>query len=503
MATNSLGNSKRIAKNTLMLYMRMLVSMAVGFFTSRIVLQALGVVDYGVYSLVGSAVVLFSFLNNALSTATKRYLTIEVGREDDHAFHHVFRVSLTAHLIIAIAIFILVEIIGYYLLNHKLIIPEERLSAANIVLHFSTLAYLIKIIKIPFESTIIANERMSFYAWLTIIEVLQRLAVALLLLYVLQDRLVVYSILLFLSAVITFSVYVMYCKTQFQCKTRLIWDRKLTREMLSFSGWELIGSGARTIDRQGFIFALNIYAGVVANAAIGIANQVSNLVSNFVSNFQIAFNPQITKYYATEQYQEMFNLSFRTAKFSFCLLFLCCLPLMADMDYYLVLWLQNPPEMSSAFCTVIFVIMMIDAVSAPLWMMIFSNGEIAKYQILLSMIVLSGAALSIFLLSIGVRADYALCGRIVEKIAILIFRLFFLRNKLSYPLRQYAHKVMMPIVILAGCGICCFLLIKQLDLYPLINSILLFLFTSFIIWTFALDKQEKHLVLQYVLRRVR
>lgn len=498
----NLGTSKRIAKNTMMLYIRLMVSMIVGFFSSRIILQALGTVDYGVYSLVGGIVVLFSFLNSALSTATQRFLTIQVGKNDEKTFHHVFRVSVTTHLLIAILIFILVEIIGFYLLNHKLSIPEDRLQAANIVLHFSTLTFLVQVIQIPFNAAIIAHERMSFYAWLSIVEVLLKLAVAVLLLYVLQDRLIIYSILLLFTAIIVFSVYIIYDKKEFCLKTKLCWDRTLTWEMLSFSGWRLLGGGSRIVEQQGYNFALNLYSGIVANAAIGIANQVSSIVNSFVTNFQVAFNPQITKYYATGEYNEMFTLSYRTSKFSFCLLFLLCLPLIGDIDYYLVLWLKTPPEMADSFSTVILINMLIEALSAPLWMMIIANGKIAKYQIYLSSFIIIGTAISIFLLSIGIRADVAMCGRVLASISILIMRLILLRNMLQFSISEFVKGVIVPISIISfiGSGELC--IIKTLKLHPLLNTVIIVLLTSVLMWIIALNNNERKIIKDYCLGKI-
>ena len=484
--------NKRIAKNTMMLYIRLLASMVIGFYTSRVILNVLGEVDYGIYSLVGGIVILFSFLNSALATSTQRFLTVELGKGEIDKFRHVFRVSVTTHIFIAICIFALVEIIGVYILNYKLRIPIERLNAATVVLHVSTLTFMMQVIQIPFNAVVIANEKMDYYAWLSIAEVSMKLIVALSLILFFEDKLIAYSILLLCTSIIILSIYVFYCDKRFNCRYVFTKDFALSKKLLTFSSWRLLGGGSRIVEQQGFNFALNIYVGIVANASIGIANQVSSLVNGFVTNFQVAFNPQITKYYATGQYNDMFELSYKASKYSFFLLFLLCTPLIFNVDYYLELWLVAPPAYTGNFCIVILCNMMLEAISAPLWMMIISYGRIGLYQTLLSLLIIIGVVISILLLYLGVNPIIALSIRIIISIGILVMRLCLLSSYLRYSIMCFVKSVLAPCFCVCSVSIFVSLVIKYIVLFnPFVNSLIVLSIVTISILTMGMTKGER------------
>lgn len=493
--------NKRIAKNTMMLYIRLLASMVIGFYTSRVILNVLGEVDYGVYSLVGGIVILFSFLNSALATSTQRFLTVELGKGEVDQFRHVFRVSVTTHVLIAACIFVLVEILGVYILNCKLKIPVERIYAATIVLHVSTLTFMMQVIQIPFNAVVIANEKMDYYAWLSIAEVTMKLIVALSLILFFKDKLIAYSILLLCTSIIILLIYIFYCAKRFKCRYVFTKDFALSKKLLTFSSWRLLGGSARIVEQQGFNFALNVYVGIVANASIGIANQVSSLVNGFVTNFQVAFNPQITKYYATGQYRDMFELSYKASRYSFFLLFLLCMPLISNMDYFLELWLIKPPTYTSDFCIVILCNMMIEAISAPLWMMIISYGKIGLYQTLLSLFIVIGVIVSIVLLYIGVNPITALTVRIIVSVGIIFMRLWLLRSYIRYPILCFVKNVLIPCLCVSSMSIMLCIVIKNiLFLNPIVNTIFVLCIVSFSIFSIGVTKGERYFAYNAIIK---
>ena len=312
------SNNKHIAKNTLMLYFRMILTMLVSLYTSRIVLNTLGVEDYGIYNIVGGVVILFSFFNNAMSNATQRFLSFELGQNNSVQLKRTFSMIINVHIGIAFLIFLLAETVGLWFLNTHINIPTERMKAANWVYQFSIFTFLINIIRVPYHATIVAYEKMSFYAYLSIIEVLLKLGVVFLIQISPLDKLIFYGFLIFVVSVLILLVYKIYCNKNFDAANyNFFWDTKLFKTLISFSGWSLFGSAANVSSKQGTDILLNIFYGVMVNAAMGIANQVNNAVNGFVQNFQTAFKPQIVKSYAANETDYLIRLIFQTSKFSF------------------------------------------------------------------------------------------------------------------------------------------------------------------------------------------
>ena len=312
--TDTSANNKRIAKNTLLLYIRMLFLMAVSLYTSRVVLQALGVEDFGIYNVVGGVVAMFGFLNAAMSSSTQRYLTFELGRGDMSRLRTVFCTSVNIHALISLVIVLLAETIGLWFFYQKMIIPEERLNAAMWVYQFSVLSSVVMVMNVPYNASIVAHERMSAFAYISILEVLLKLLIVFLLQVVCWDRLAFYAFLVFLVQLGIRFIYGIYCRKHFkETAFRWLWDKVMFREMLSFAGWNLWGNCAGVAFTQGINLLLNMFFGPVVNAARGIAVQVQSAVQQFSLNFQTAVNPQITKSYAVQDYGYMHSLIFRSS----------------------------------------------------------------------------------------------------------------------------------------------------------------------------------------------
>ena len=440
MSDNS-QNNKRIAKNTLMLYIRMILMMAVSLYTSRVILDALGVEDFGLYNIVGGIVVLFSFINNAMVTSTQRFLNYELGRNNPEEAQKVFSASLSIHFIIAAVFLILSESVGLWFLNSYIKIPQGREVAANWVYQFSVLASIFNIIRAPYNAAIIAHERMSFYAYVSIIETILKLLIVYLV-YLFSDRLISYSAMIAGVAAIILFVYYIFCRRKFSvCKYKFEFDKSRYFSIASFSWWSLFGSFANVGSQQGLNILLNAFWGVTINAAMGVANQVNNTVYNFVSNFQTAFNPQIVKLYAAEEKEQFQTLVSDTSRYSYYLLFAIAFPIIVCCSDILQIWLKEVPEYSVIFCQLIIVGSLFDALSGPLWMSVYASGKLSKYQISISILLLSTLLFAYLAAKLGGNPIVILVIKVIVSAIIYVFRLGYCVKYLKIGLTGYLKTV--------------------------------------------------------------
>ena len=428
------SDNRRIAKNTLALYVRMGVTMLVSLFTSRVVLQTLGVEDFGIYNVVGGVVVLFSFLNAAMSSATQRFLNFELGRRDFAQVGRVFSMSMSVHFAIAGAVLLLAETLGLWFLNAQLNIPAERMAAANWVYQFSVASTLLGIMLVPYNATIIAYERMTFYAWASIATTFLRLGIVYLLVIGNADKLVLYAALTFAVGVLMQIVHVAYCRRAFPRTAvyRPFRDKKLFRELVSFSGWWLFGGVANMANSQGINMVVNIFCGVAVNAAMGIANQVYAAVYQFVMNFQTAFSPQITKLYSAENEGTFLKLVFRASKFSFFLMVFLATPILINADFILEIWLGNVPEHTASFVRWIIVSSVIDALASSLCISASATGKIRNYQMIVSSLILTNVPVSILLLWCGYSPVSVIVVRAAVNFTVSVWRIFYLHRMIPY-----------------------------------------------------------------------
>ena len=351
MSETSQANNKRIAKNTLMLYVRMLISMAVGLYTSRVVLEVLGVEDYGVYNVVGGVVAMLGFLNAAMSGATSRFITFELGSNNKERLKLTFSSCLAAHLLIAGAVFVLSETIGLWFVNNKLVIPVDRMLAANIVYQCSVISMLVGILKVPFSAEVIAHEKMGTFAYIELLLVFLKLALVLALILMNGDKLILYAFLLLTTEIITYAIYVCYDTRHFiECKLRLSWNKDILKPMLSFSLWNVLNEIGFVVRVQGSNIVINRFFGVILNAATGIASTVQGVLSGFSSTVVMAYRPQVIKSYSVDDIKNMERLMGSCIRISLSLLWLITIPIFAYMDIVLDVWLKDVPEYSSQFC---------------------------------------------------------------------------------------------------------------------------------------------------------
>ena len=446
---NPPSNTARIAKNTLLLYFRQIVIMLVSLYTVRVVLEILGAEDFGIYSVVGGLVVLFTFLNSAMTSATQRFLNFALGRNDTEQARDVYSASIVIHAAIAVVVVVLAATVGLWFFYTWLNIPDERQEAAFAVYQFSVAATVIGILQVPYRATIIAYEKMSFFAMLGIVEAALRLGVIFLLPVILFDHLIVYAFLVFATGIVLLLIHKAYCNRSFEtARFRFCRDKDLFKRLLGFSGWSVFGGVANLSNAQGTSILLNIFHGVTVNAAMGIANQVNSAVYQFVGNFQTAFNPQIVRLYSAKDHDGFIRLVFRTSKISYCLLLFLVLPLYVNTGFVLQLWLNDVPEYTIVFTQLIMASSLLSAIAAPLWMSIQATGEIKKYQLILSCFVFANLPLSLLFLLAGFNPAWVVIIRVGLDALVLVWRIFFLRERIKFPAMNFFGEVVLPLTII-------------------------------------------------------
>lgn len=440
-------NNKRIAKNTLLLYMRMFLMMAVTLYTSRVVLKALGVEDYGIYNVVGGVVTMFSMLSGSLSSAISRFITFELGRGDNNKLKLVFSSSVTIQFGLAIIVLIFAETIGVWFLNNKMVIPENRLYAANWVFQFSLVTFVINLISVPYNAAIIAHERMSAFAYISVINAAGQLLVAFLILKSPIDILIYYAILLSIIAIIVRFIYGAYCKKHFEeCTYHFKYDRNLLKEMFSFAGWNFIGSSSALLRDNGGNIVINLFCGPAVNAARAIAIQVNTAVQGFVQNFMTALNPQITKSYASGDNDYMMTLLFQGSRLSFYMLLLLSLPILVNTQYILQLWLGIVPQHTVLFVQLVLVFGMCESISNPLIVAMLATGKIRNYQLIVGGFQMMNLPISYILLKYGAIPETVLIVAIVISQLCLASRLYMLRGMIKLPIKAFLKRVYFNVI---------------------------------------------------------
>lgn len=450
MLSNQSQNNKRIAKNTLFLYFRMLLLMVVNLYTSRVILQALGVEDFGIYNVVGGVVAMFSVISGSLSAAISRFLTFELGQRNIDKLKRVFSASVTIQLLLSLLIIILAESIGFWFLNTQMTIPEDRIVAANWVMQFSLFTFVINLISVPYNAAIIAHERMAAFAYVSIFEGVGKLGIAFIILLSPIDRLVFYALLMCILAVIIRFLYGIYCKKNFEeCEYHFRWDKEVLNKMFGFAGWNFLGASSGVLRDQGGNIVINIFCGPTVNAARGIAAQVNHAISGFTTNFMTALNPQITKSYASGDYQYMMALIYQGARLSYYMLLLLSLPVLVDTHYILGLWLHHVPEHTVLFVRLILIFVLSESISNPLITVMLATGNIRNYQIVVGGLQMMNLPISYVLLRIGMIPETVMIVAIIISQLCLIARLFMLRRMINLNICEYIKKVWMNVVVVS------------------------------------------------------
>ena len=433
MSTQTSSNNKRIAKNTLLLYFRMLFMMVVSLYTSRIILNALGVEDFGIYNVVGGVVAMFSVVSGSLSAAISRFITYELGKGDQSKLNKIFSASVTIQLILSLIIVVLIESIGVWFLNAKMTIPESRMTAANWVLQFSIITFVINLISVPYNAAIIAHEKMSAFAYISILEAIGKLAIAFLIIISPIDKLVFYALLMCIVAMIVRLTYGYYCKKHFkECTYHFHWDTEILKNMFGFAGWNFIGAIAGVLRNQGNNILLNLFCGTIINAAQGISMQVNNAINQFASNFMTALNPQIIKSYASGNKNYLETLLIQGSRFSYYMLFTLSLPILIETDYILHLWLGTVPDHTVSFVKLILILSMSDALSNSLMTALLATGKIKNYQIIIGSLNLLNFPISYISLRLGCVPEITILIAIIISQLCMFGRLVLLKRMTDF-----------------------------------------------------------------------
>ena len=499
------SKNKKIAKNTLFLYFRMLFLMCISLYTSRIILEALGVSDYGIYNVVGGFVAMFTLISASLTSACSRFLNYEMGKGVKSRLEIVFSTSLTVHIILAIIIALLCESFGVWYLNNRMVIPEERLIAANWVFQISVLNFCINLITVPFNGAIIAHEKMSTFASVSIFEGVARLAICFLVITLSTDHLITYAFLYMLVQVSVMFVYQIYCRRNFEeCCYKFIIDKPLVRQMFSYSGWHIIGNSSGILNRQGVDLILNYFCGTVLNAAKGISNQVMGAVAAFSNNFMIALNPQITKSYAQGDIQYMMSLVFKGARFSYLLLFFLSLPIILNADYVIHLWLKNVPDYAIPLAQLSLVTAMISSLSNSLVAAQNATGKVRDYQIVVGGLQLLNLPLCYVALSIGFSPISVMVVAIIVEVFSLIARLIMIPRYIKeFSPFQYIKEVVLKVIGVSITAsiipllLCCFL--REGFVSFVIISLTSFISTLFFVLFIGCTESERKMFYEKVI----
>lgn len=502
MADNQ-SNNKRIAKNTILLYIRMIFLMGVSLFTSRVILQTLGVEDYGIYSVVGGFISLFGFLNGAISSTTSRYITFAIGKGDENHLNKVFSTCVLTHLLIAIVVLLIAETIGLWFVLNKLVIPDDRMTATMCVYQCSVISTVVLIMSVPYNADIVAHEKMSAFAYISIFEVLAKLAIVYALLIGNVDRLILYSILMLVVQLIVRFVYSGYCNKHFpESKFRWLWDRKLFNEILSFAGWNLWGCIAGALFTQGLNVLLNIFFGPIVNAARGIATQVQGAVAQFSQNFQMALNPQITKNFASDKLSEMHLLVSQSTKFTFILLWALSLPVMMETTWILKIWLGQVPEYTVAFIRVMLLIVIVDAMANPLMVAASASGKVKLYQSVIGGILIAIVPISYIVLKCGGSPVSVFIVHLSVACVAFFVRMFIVRPLVKLSIKQYTKQALLPPLYVSILTISFSLLLQSIlpegNLYSIIVILASVFIVAIVSFLIALSKSEKYFILSKI-----
>ena len=447
MSQDNLANNKRLAKNTIALYFRTIILMLVSLYTSRVILAELGVEDYGVYDVVGGAIAMFGVVSGSIANAISRYITFELGKGNKERLKEVFVASVNIQIGIGVLVIILGETIGTGFLNSYMNIPEGRMYAANWVLQCSLFAFVINLLSLPYNACIIAHERMTAYAYIGIFDAVLRLAIVLVLPFIAYDKLIIYSILVVVAALIVRIVYSFYCNSHFEeCHYKYNLNKGLIREMAGFSGWQFLANTCWIVNNQGVNILSNLFFGVTINAARGIASQVGGAVMQFVNNFMTALNPQLVKSYAQGEQERFFSLICRGAKFSYYLLLIFALPVLFETDYLLRLWLKEVPDYSVFFVRLSIIASMANMLGNTGVAACMATGDLRRYTIIISSVGFSVFFLTWLAFYFGYGPEFAYYIFIVIYLIIIFVRLYVMIDLIKFPPMLYIKEVLVPII---------------------------------------------------------
>lgn len=485
----------------------MLFLMMISLYTSRIVLSTLGISDYGIYNVVGGFVALFTMVSGTMATATQRFLSYEIGKNCEKNITRVFSTSMMIHILLGLIILSIGETIGLWFINNKMVIPNDRMLATNIVYQFSLLTLIVNVLSVPYNASLIAYEKMSVFAYIGIFEAILKLLIVFLIQMDAFDKLVFYAFLLMLVAIgirVLYNVYVKYNFDYCRCTWEI--DKEYGQSMIMFIGFNFIGSIANILKSQGINVLLNLFFGTVVNAARGISVQVLNAVSGFVTNFQLALNPQIIKLYAAGEKEDMFKLMFRGSKFSYLLMLLISLPVIVETPYLLSLWLVIVPENTVIFVRLTLTITLIDSLSHTLITGVHASGNVKKYQLVNGTVLMMTLPLAYLVLKFGYPPYMVFVVSLCVSIVCHFIRLYILRGLIGFPFSKFIIEVSFRMLYVTILSLALFYLIAvqlQITQNAVICCLVSFLSVFFVAGSVGLSKDERRIVIIRTVKKIK
>lgn len=505
---NSQQNNKRIAKNTMLLYVRMFFTMAVSLYTSRVVLRVLGVEDFGIYNVVGGVIAMLGILNGSMAVSTQRYLTFELGRGDMAKLKRTFSVCFSIFVVISLVTVLLAETVGLWFLNTHLTIPQERLAAANWVFQFTIVSSVFNLMITPYNAAIIAHEKMDVYAYISILDVVLKLAIVYVLVIFDMDKLILYGFLLMLLFILNALLYASYCYRNYaETKYSFCWDKALFRQIGAYSFWNIFGALSGLAKGQGLNILLNIFFTPAVNAARGIAYQVNSMVSQFFMNFFTAVRPQITKYYAQGDLASMFSLVFRSSKFSYYLILVVSLPICVEAPFIISLWLGQLPDHVVAFVRLVIIVTAIDSTSNPMMTTAHATGRIKLYQSLVGTLIILNVPISYVVLKMGGTPTSVFYISIALSAIAFFVRIWIVKRLIkSFPVKDYLIKVCGTIacVTVAAALLPCVLhrVLATGSVSALANCVVCVVCTCLAVYAVGMTRGERAFVAETIKKRL-
>lgn len=496
-------NNKRIAKNTMILYVRMFILMAIGIFTTRLNFEALGDENLGIYNVVGGIVGMFCLISLSLSSSISRFITFGLGTNDEEYVRKVFSISINIQLMLAVIVLVFAESVGLWFLYNKLVIPADRMFAASVVYQVSIVSFVLSLFSTPYDAAIIAHEKMGAFAFMTLFDAGFKLLIPISLFYLDSDRLIVYGILLCVQGGISQAIYWLYCRRKFaECRYHFETDKQIHKEMFGFAGWNFIGCSAAILNGSGVNVVLNMFFGPLVNTARMVSSQITGIMTRFCNNFMTAVNPQITKDYASGQYDVMINLMMRSTKVSYLLFWTLSLPVLLEAPQLIRIWLGHIPEYSVIFCQLSIVSTLTNIFSNTLITAQNATGNIRNYQIVVGGALLLNLPFSYVCLKIGLSPYSVMVVAIVVNILCLILRLSFLRKSIGLSVKEFCGRVISRCFVVSLLttiipSIVYFLLPEGL-LRLIIVCVIAVTVTALLAYYVGLDNAEKKFVMNII-----
>lgn len=501
------NNNKQIAKNTLFMYLRMGVTMLVGLYVSRVVLQQLGVEDYGLYNVIGGIIAMFSFINGSMVNVSTRFITVYLAKNDIKMLNNIFSMSFLIHFSIGVVILLLGETIGLWYLNNKLVIPEGREFAAHWLYQLSIISCIISILYVPYNGLIVAHERMKAFAYISVMDSMLKLLIAIMIAYSPFDKLIFYGTLLAGVSFLDIIIYFVYCRKNFKESILVFyWNKAIFKRMLEFAGWALVGNFSYLFYSQGINLMLNAFCGPAVNAARGVAVQVEGVIRQFAGNVQVAINPQIIKSYTSNELERMYALIFTSSRLCFYLLYIISLPIMIEADFILNLWLGTVPNHTVNFVRLILCISILDALINPMFTANLACGKLKIYHMSLSILMYAFMFVTYFSIRQTLLPESVFVTLLIATILGVVLRIFILEKQIGLSKLTYIHKVLLPIISVAVIScvlpITSHLIIDNNIPRFFISSLLSIISVLVTTYYIGMDKTEKQLVISFVKNKI-